>query len=179
MNVENFTKRLGRAEDGERREILDALMSEGKPRLFGAPESAGTVGLLVNIDVDDLNRAVAFYAAAFGLWPARRFGEFGVEMLGAACAIYLLAKPSGSLPVATTPQRRDYRRHWTPVHLDFVVPNVAAAVRRAAAAGARAEEGIRSHGWGRIAVMADPFGHGFCLIEFAGRGYDAIATSQE
>jgi len=138
-----------------------------------------TAGLLVNIDVDDLDRAVAFYAAAFGLRPGRRFGELGVEMLGAPCAVYLLAKPAGSAPAATTPQqRRDYRRHWTPVHLDFVVPDVAAAVRRAEAAGARLEEAIRTQGWGRLAVMADPFGHGFCLLEFVGRGYDAIATGR-
>jgi hypothetical protein len=25
--------------------------------------------------------------------------------------------------------------------------------------------------------MADPFGHGFCLIEFRGRGYDEIAAT--
>jgi hypothetical protein len=24
------------------------------------------------------------------------------------------------------------------------------------------------------AALADPFGHGFCLIEFAGRGYDEL-----
>jgi predicted enzyme related to lactoylglutathione lyase len=140
---------------------------------------AETLELLVNIDVDDLDRAVAFYAEAFGLQPARRFGEFGVEMLGASCPVYLLAKPAGSTPTATTPQQhRDYRRHWTPVHLDFIVPDVAAAVCRAEAAGARLEEEIRTHEWGRIAVMADPFGHGFCLIEFIGRGYDAITTGQ-
>jgi hypothetical protein len=46
---------------------------------------------------------------------------------------------------------------------------------RAQAAGARLEGDIRTHEWGRIAVMADPFGHGFCLIEFLGRGYDEIA----
>jgi hypothetical protein len=26
--------------------------------------------------------------------------------------------------------------------------------------------------------MADPFGHGFCLIQFTERGYDAIATER-
>jgi predicted enzyme related to lactoylglutathione lyase len=136
------------------------------------------VELLVNINVDDLDRAVAFYAAALGLRPGRRFGEFGVEMLGAACPVYLLAKSASSIPAATTPQqRRGYQRHWTPVHLDFIVSDVAAAVRRAEAAGARLEREIRTHEWGRIAMMADPFGHGFCLIEFIGRGYDAIATS--
>jgi hypothetical protein len=30
--------------------------------------------------------------------------------------------------------------------------------------------------WGRIAHMADPFGHGLCLIQFLGCGYDEIAT---
>jgi len=24
-------------------------------------------------------------------------------------------------------------------------------------------------------LLADPFGNGFCLLEFVGRGYDAIA----
>jgi hypothetical protein len=26
--------------------------------------------------------------------------------------------------------------------------------------------------------MADPFGHGFCLIQFLGRGYDEIADQE-
>jgi hypothetical protein len=30
--------------------------------------------------------------------------------------------------------------------------------------------------WGKIAMLADPFGHGVCLIQFVGRGYDEIAT---
>jgi hypothetical protein len=33
----------------------------------------------------------------------------------------------------------------------------------------------RTHAWGKIAVLADPFGNGFCLIEFVNRGYDEIA----
>ena len=134
-----------------------------------------TIGLLVNIDVNDLERAEAFYVAAFGLTPGRRFGEAGVELLGAPCAIYLLAKPAGSSPAAGAPPR-DYRRHWTPVHLDFVVPDVETAVARAEAAGARLEAPVRTQAWGRLALMADPFGHGFCLLEFLGHGYDEIAT---
>jgi hypothetical protein len=34
---------------------------------------------------------------------------------------------------------------------------------------------IETHNWGRIAHMADPFGHGICFIQFLGRGYDEIA----
>jgi predicted enzyme related to lactoylglutathione lyase len=48
------------------------------------------VGLLVNIDVDDLSKAMDFYRKAAGLRVDRRFGSLGVEMLGAISAIYLL-----------------------------------------------------------------------------------------
>ncbi len=37
--------------------------------------------LLVNIDVDDLEKAIAFYSCAFDLKVGRRFGAAGVEML--------------------------------------------------------------------------------------------------
>ncbi|HET6469228.1 MAG TPA: VOC family protein [Geminicoccaceae bacterium] len=133
--------------------------------------------LLVNIDVDDLDRATRFYGGAFGLAVGRRFGSFGVEMLGASARIYLLAKPAGSAPFPDAPRPRDYARHWTPVHLDFVVDDIEGALRRAEAAGATVEGEPRSHDWGRIVQLADPFGHGICLIEFRGRGYDEIATA--
>jgi predicted enzyme related to lactoylglutathione lyase len=132
--------------------------------------------LLVNIDVEDLERATRFYALAFDLAVGRRFGAFGVEMLGGPARIYLLAKPAGSRPFAGAAEGRDYGRHWTPVHLDFVVPDLEAAIRRAEAAGAQIEGEPRTHAWGRIAQLADPFGHGLCLIEFQGRGYDEVAT---
>ncbi len=132
--------------------------------------------LLVNIDVDDLARAEAFYTTALGLTTGRRFGDDGLELLGAGAPIYLLRKAAGTSASATVPRPRDYARHWTPVHLDLVVPDVDAAVARAVAAGAVLEQAARSHDWGRIALLADPFGHGFCLLQFLGRGYDEIAT---
>ena len=131
---------------------------------------------LINIDVDDLPKAQRFYCDAVGLSVGRRFGEDAVELLGASSAIYLLAKPAGSAASKATAQRRDYARHWTPVHVDFVVPDIDAAVERARGAGAALEGKVHTHKWGRIALMADPFGHGFCLIQFLGRGYDEIAT---
>src|SRR5215831_21030644 len=72
---------------------------------------------LVNLDVDDLEKAVRFYVSALGLKPGRRFGTFGVEMLGSSAPIYLLLKSPGTLASDTASQRRSYRRHWTPVHL--------------------------------------------------------------
>jgi predicted enzyme related to lactoylglutathione lyase len=132
------------------------------------------MSFLVNLDVDDLEKAIAFYGSAFGLQVGRRFGAFGVEMLGGSAPIYLLVKPPGTPASETTSQRRSYERHWTPVHLDFVVDEIEPAVERAVAAGARLEMPIATHKWGKLALMADPFGHGFCFIQFLGRGYDEI-----
>ena len=132
--------------------------------------------LLVNIDVDDLAGATAFYRTAFGLNIGRRFGDDGVELTGASSRIYLLAKKSGSHACAHSQDRRDYSRHWTPVHLDFVVDDIDAAVLRATHAGAQLEKPVSTSAWGRLALMSDPFGHGFCLVQFLGQGYDEIAT---
>ena len=132
--------------------------------------------LIVNIDVDDLSKAVAFYQAAARLRVGRRFGSFGVEMLGTSSPIYLLVKAAGTKPSINTDEARRYQRHWMPVHLDFVVPEIEAAVSRALEAGATIEGEIETHNWGREAHMADPFGHGICFIEFLGRGYDEIAS---
>jgi predicted enzyme related to lactoylglutathione lyase len=132
--------------------------------------------LLVNVDVDDIERAIEFYRAAFGLHLGRRlFGGSVAEMLGASSMIYLLAKPAGTLPSRQASSARDYHRHWTPVHLDFEVVDIDAAVKRAVAAGARLENEPRSFNWGRLAMLSDPFGHGFCLLQFTDRGYDAVA----
>jgi predicted enzyme related to lactoylglutathione lyase len=95
-------------------------------------------------------------------------------MLGGSAPIYLLVKPAGTPASSTTPQRRSYARHWTPVHLDFVVEDIEAAVRQAVAAGAQLESAISTHQYGRLALMVDPFGHGFCFLQFLGRGYDEI-----
>jgi predicted enzyme related to lactoylglutathione lyase len=134
--------------------------------------------LLINVDVDDLARAEKFYVEAFGLRPGRRFGGGAVELLGGTAPIYLLAKSAGTPPFRGAGGARDYARHWTPVHLDFVVRDLEAAIARAVAAGATRESEISEQVWGRIALMADPFGHGFCLLQFVGRGYDAIAVSR-
>jgi predicted enzyme related to lactoylglutathione lyase len=131
--------------------------------------------LLVNIDVDDLAKAVAFYQRAFGLTVARRFADSGVELAGSSAPIFLRVKSEGTRPALATGDLRRYARHWTPVHLDFVTTDVEAAVAQAVAAGATLEGPVATHNWGRIATMADPFGHGFCLIEFLGRGYDEIS----
>jgi predicted enzyme related to lactoylglutathione lyase len=131
--------------------------------------------ILINVDVDDLNKATRFYELAFGLKVGRRFGIDGVEMLGSSAPIYLLAKAAGTAAYGTSALRRDYARHWTPVHFDFIVEDIESAVRQAVAAGAQLESAVSTREWGRLASMADPFGHGFCFVQFLGRGYDEIA----
>ncbi|MDG2526406.1 VOC family protein [Stenotrophomonas sp. HITSZ_GD] len=144
--------------------------------------------LLVNLDVPDLPAAQRLYTAAFGLRPGRRFGDAALEMRGAAVPLYLLAQPDGSPGAGGQP--RDYARHWTPVHLDVVVEDLDAALERALAAGLEADDlpdrrrdpaaaraCIRQAPWGRLLRLADPFGHGWCLIQFSAAGYDAVATS--
>jgi lactoylglutathione lyase len=134
--------------------------------------------LLVNVDVDDLERAVAFYTEGLGLRLSRRLGPDIAELEGAPSRVYLTRHAAGSRPFAQAGSSRDFRRHWTPVHLDFVVNDLGAAIERAEAAGATREGGVREFVWGRYAVMADPFGNGFCVLQFMGRGYDEIAPSE-
>jgi predicted enzyme related to lactoylglutathione lyase len=133
------------------------------------------VKLLVNIDVDDLEQAINFYRSAFDLRLGRRlFGGTVAEMIGASSNVYLLSKPSGSSASPQVSLARDYSRHWTPVHLDFEVEDVEAVVQQALAAGAKLEGDVQTFPWGRIAKMSDPFGHGFCILQFIGGGYDEV-----
>ena len=130
------------------------------------------MALLINIDVPDIEAGIRFYTAAFGLTVGCRFDEGFVELLGWPAPVYLLEKGEGT-PGAGADLRR-YQRHWTPIHPDIVVGDMAAAVDRAIAAGAIVEHPPRDQPYGMLAMLADPFGHGFCLIEFNAEGYDAL-----
>jgi predicted enzyme related to lactoylglutathione lyase len=142
-----------------------------------SPYIDGMPGLRVCIDVDDLDHGVAFYTRALGLTPGRREGGEWVELLGAPCPIDVLAKPPGTAALPSgTRALRDYERHWTPVHLDVLVDDIGAAVRRAVDAGAKLERDVETKPWGSIAILADPFGHGFCLLQMKGRGYDEVLS---
>ena len=131
-------------------------------------------GLLVNIDVPDMAAGIAFYTSALGLKVGRRFDKDFVELLGADAPIYLLRKDAGTPIGPAGGDVRRYQRHWTPVHPDFVVADMDAAIARAVAAGAVQEGETCDAAYGRLAMLADPFGHGFCLIAFNQRGYDAL-----
>jgi predicted enzyme related to lactoylglutathione lyase len=133
-----------------------------------------TTQLRVCVDVPDLEQGIAFYSQVFGLTLGRRFGRNWAELLGASSPIDLLAEPGGTVPTPDSDTLRHYERHWTPVHLDFPVPDLDVAVRRAQAAGAVLDRDVQTKKWGRLANLADPFGNGFCLLEMRGRGYDEL-----
>jgi predicted enzyme related to lactoylglutathione lyase len=126
--------------------------------------------------VPDIEAGIAFYTAALGLEVGRRFDPDFVELVGRDVPLYLLRKDAGTPIGPAGGDARRYERHWSPVHADFVVEDLEAAIARAEAAGAVQEGGTCEAAYGRLAMFADPFGHGFCLVEFNPEGYDAIAT---
>jgi predicted enzyme related to lactoylglutathione lyase len=134
-------------------------------------------GLLINIDVPDIAAGEQFYTSALGLTVGRRFGPGFIELLGAQAPIYLLQKDAGSMIGPSGGDTRRYERHWSPIHPDFVVDDMDAAITRALAAGAVQEGETRDAPYGRLAMFADPYGHGFCLIAFNDTGYDAIVEA--
>ena len=130
--------------------------------------------LRICIDVDDMERAIAFYTQGLGLQTGRLLKADWTEILGAGSPIDLLLNAAGTRPVAGSDTTRSYQRHWTPIHLDFVVDDIEGAVARLQKHGAVLEMPISDRAWGRIAGLADPFGHGLDVLEFRGRGYDEI-----
>lgn len=128
--------------------------------------------MIVNIDVPELARAIEFYTDALGLRYSRTLDNDVAELTGASVVIYLLKKDTGSRVAHTLPQVRNYVRHWTPVHIDFVVDDIELAAARAVRAGAVRESECIEWNASKCITFSDPFGHGFCLLEFAGETYD-------
>ena len=127
------------------------------------------------IDVADLERGIAFYCDGLNLTLRRRLSPSWVELAGANLPIFLLGNRKPTTNLGGTQIQRDFARHWTPVHLDLIVPELDAAVARLTGLGATLDRPIRLAEYGRMANMADPFGNGFDLIEFSGSGYDAVS----
>ncbi len=127
--------------------------------------------IVVNIDVPKLGPAIKFYSAALGLEHSRTLDGDVAELTGMSSVIYLLQHPPGSASAGTVSETRKYSRHWTPVHIDFVVDNIAEAAKRALEAGASQESECIEWRGSKCITFSDPFGHGFCLIEFAGETY--------
>lgn len=116
------------------------------------------------VEVDDLERGIAFYREALGLSVERRLSPRWVELEGANAPIFLIGDRPPLADLGRKKVARNFDRQWTPVHLDFVVPDLDAAVARSLAAVASLDRQIQSREYGRIANLADPFGNGFDLL---------------
>lgn len=114
----------------------------------------------IAIDVDDVDRAVAFYRDGLGLRLLEN---------GKGWARMALGEQTFFLGIPWGPKGRiklDYGRHWTPVHLDFVVDDFDACVERALKAGAQLDRPLmRRSELGDMANITDPAGNGFDLIQ--------------
>jgi predicted enzyme related to lactoylglutathione lyase len=127
------------------------------------------------IEVTEAARGIAFYCEGLGLTLKRQLSPTWLELAGGNLPIFLLAGRPAVADLGSRTVARSYERHWTPVHLDFIVDDLDAAVSRLTALGGTLDRDIKIREYGRIANMADPFGNGFDLIEFSGAGYDAVS----
>jgi predicted enzyme related to lactoylglutathione lyase len=129
------------------------------------------------IEVTEAEAGIGFYCDGLGLAVKRRLSPRWIELEGANLPVFLLAGRAPVAELGTRRQERDFGRHWTPVHLDFIVPDLDAMVARLTERGGTLDRDIERPDYGRIAYMADPFGNGFDLIEFSGPGYDNVRRS--
>jgi len=108
------------------------------------------------IDVDDVSHAVRFYAEGIGLTVVKQEADWAQLKLGEQTLwiMKIAAGPSG-------PISRDYRRHWTPVHLDFHVEDIDKTIERAVVAGGKLEARPKSG----LANLSDPAGNGVDLVQ--------------
>src|ERR1700676_2423191 len=117
--------------------------------------------LEICIDVDDVDRAVEFYGRGLGLEIQQHEKEWAKAVLGEQVFWIMKIAPGPSGAIS-----RDYKRHWTPVHLDFHVDDVDAIVKRALAAGGKLDHEIqRKPDGGAMANLSDPCGNGIDLVQ--------------
>ena len=117
------------------------------------------------IDVDDVDRAAEFYSRGLGLTVVEQHSKWAQLKLSDQTfwIMKIAAGPGG-------PISRDYRRHWTPIHLDFLVDDIDEAVERALDAGGHLDREITRQpepvGSGAdVANLSDPAGNGVDLIQ--------------
>ncbi len=114
------------------------------------------------IDVDDVDRAIEFYGRGLGLTVVEHHPDWTQVKLGDQ-TFWIMKVAEGSQGQIS----RDYRRHWTPVHLDFIVDDIDDAARRAVDAGGKLEREIQRKPNGGLANVSDPSGNGVDLVQRA------------
>lgn len=118
----------------------------------------------VCIDVSKMKKAIQFYCKALGCKLVKE-GEEYTELSADGLKMYLIERAAGTNPLVVGEAARNYERHWTPIHLDFAVPNIEQCVASILEMGG-VREGEESGDWGSAAYCADPFGNGFCVMQY-------------
>jgi predicted enzyme related to lactoylglutathione lyase len=154
--------------DRDRR--LDPGEPGGEPREGG--REVRTMQLEICIDVDDVDRAVEFYGRGLGLQIVEHHDGWAQARLGDQI-FWIMKVDAGSDGTV----ERKYGRHWTPVHLDFVVDDLDLAVWRALEAGGQLDGEIRRNPTrADIANLSDPSGNGVDLVQRHLRSATAAAS---
>jgi len=99
-----------------------------------------TITVSVSIDVPSLAEGIACYSGAVGFMKKAQPPPTVAVLHGLDMKLCLLEKPAASKPVPKSEDQRKFERHWTPVHLDFHVDNLGAALERVEALGAKREQ---------------------------------------
>jgi predicted enzyme related to lactoylglutathione lyase len=118
----------------------------------------------VCIDVDDVAKAIRFYGEGIGLRLVKS-DQGWAQMADGETVFWIMESPWGSWASTESKIPRAYDRHWTPVHLDFVVADLDAAVGRAIAAGGKLEGQVQKRPDGGLANLVDPAGNGLDLVQ--------------
>ena len=97
----------------------------------------------VYIEVTELPDGINFYCGGLGFALKRRLSPTWVELAGANLPIYLLANRPTLADLGSKQAVRSYERHWTPVHLDFIVEDLDQMVAQLISLGASLDRDIR------------------------------------
>ena len=117
--------------------------------------------LEICIDVDDVELAVEFYGRGLGLAVVEQHPDWAQLELDEQTFWIMKVAPGPEGPIT-----RSTGRHWTPIHLDFLVGDVDQAVERALAAGGRLDRPIiRNPERADLANLTDPAGNGVDLVQ--------------
>ena len=85
------------------------------------------VKVSICIDVPDLSAATAFYRDALGCSVDKQQASHNTLSVEGV-TMHLLLKEAGTAATENGTCYRTYERHWTPVHLDFDVDDLDAAM---------------------------------------------------
>jgi len=118
----------------------------------------------VCIDVLEMKKAILFYTKALGFELVHKKGQY-TELLTDGLTIYLSENKAGTNPLINGKATRNYERHWTPIHLDVHVSDLDKCVALVVELGG-VKEDEKNGDWGSAAFCADPFGNGFCVMQY-------------